>query len=94
MKLTYHGQHGPEVTVGNPGVVEPVFMPAGESVEVPDELAHALLRDQPGTFSTGTTPQKSAPKEAWQSYRADQGHDVEGLTKEELIELPDTPKGN
>lgn len=36
-------------------------------------------------------PAKSAGKDAWAAYRAGQGHDVEGLTKEQLVELPDVP---
>lgn len=91
MKLIYHGQHGPEVTVGNPGVVETVFMAAGVETDVPDELAHALVDEQPGVFSTTATPQKSASKESWAAFREAQGHDVDGLTKEQLVELPDTP---
>lgn len=91
MKLIYHGQHGPEVMVGNPGAVNPVFMAAGVETDVPDELAHALIDEQPGVFSTGTTPQKGAPRDAWAAFREQQGHNVDGLTKQELIDLPDAP---
>lgn len=94
MKLIYHGQHGPEVTVGNPGLTEQVVMVAGVEADVPDELGHALIGEQPGVFSTTALPQRSASKEAWAAFREAQGHDVDGLTKEQLIELPDIPKGS
>lgn len=92
MKLIYHGQHGPEVTVGNPGLTEQVVMVAGQEADVPDELGHALIGEQPGVFSTTATPQKGAHRDAWAAYREQQGHDVDGLTKQELIDLPDNPQ--
>jgi hypothetical protein len=91
VKLTYHGQYGEVVTAGNPGLGEGVVLSAGEPTEVPDELAHRLLAEYPGVYSTGDEPQQGAPKAAWQSFRESQGHDVSGLTKDELINLPDTP---
>lgn len=91
MRLTYHGQHGQFVTIGNPGVVETVTLEAGVERDVPDELARAVLAEQPGTFTTGGTPPKAAHRDVWESFRASQGHDVTGLTKDELINLPDSP---
>ena len=91
MKLTYHGQYGPDVTVGNAALGESAAMSTGEPTEVPDDLAHRLLSEYPGVYSTGDEPQQGAPKAAWQSFRESQGHDVSGLTKDELINLPDTP---
>jgi hypothetical protein len=47
--------------------------------------------DRPGaegdTDDTSDRPAQSANKEEWENYRRDQGHDVEGLTKQELIDL-------
>lgn len=89
MKLTYHGPV--PVVVGNAGLDEQVWMEPGVETDVGDDLAHRLLAEYPGTYSTGDQPQHSAPKAAWQSFRESQGHDVSGLTKDELINLPDTP---
>jgi hypothetical protein len=86
--LIYHGEYA-EVEI-RPPYGWAVF-PRGEPVEVDDELAARLLGEYPGTFSTGEHPQVSAPKDVWETFRAGQGHDVDGLTKQELIDLPDTP---
>lgn len=39
----------------------------------------------------GGRPALSANKAEWEDYRTGQGHNVEGLTKEDLIGLSDTP---
>lgn len=91
MKLVYHGQHGPEVTVGNAGEGAQWVLAAGEPGDVPDDVGHRLIREQPGVFSTQAHPQVSAAKDEWAGFRAGQGHVVEGLTKQELIDLPDDP---
>jgi len=91
VKLIYHGQNGPMVLVGNPGLHPTVWMETGVETDVDDDLAHALVAEYPGVYSTTDTPQHGAPKPVWQSYRESQGHDVSGLTKDELINLPDEP---
>lgn len=60
MKLTYLGGHGPSITVGNPGAVDPVFMEEGVEVEVPDDMAKALLKEQPDAFKKAPTKPASA----------------------------------
>jgi hypothetical protein len=86
--ITYHGTDGPQVVVG-----ETVF-DVGEPVEVDSDIADRLLDEYPGKFTSGDTPAKSARKEVWETFRAAQGHDVDGLTRDELIDLPDAPAFN
>jgi hypothetical protein len=87
--ITYHGNDGPQVTVG-----ETTF-DAGEAVEVDGDIADRLLDEYPGKFTSGDTPSVGAKKEAWEAYRAAQGHDMSvERTKQDLIELPDAPAFN
>lgn len=74
-----------------------------EGDEIPDEDLDELERqgldvdaakhrlEARGLASPGA-PSKRAKVEVWAEYRAGQGHAVEGLTKDQLIELPDTPQ--
>jgi hypothetical protein len=81
-------------------VVEPTFgtqfyVAHRETVEVDEDVAERLVEQ--GEFVHAAAggdgaPPKGAPKDEWSAYRAAQGHDVDGLTKDELIELPDTPQ--
>lgn len=47
--------------------------------------------DDDGGDGPGGRPGSQAPKDEWVEYRESQGHDVEGLTVQQLKDLPDTP---
>lgn len=69
----------------------------GGTVELPDDIADELVERgealHASTTSDSGAPPQSATKEEWAAFRAAQGHDVDGLTKHDLIDLPDTPEG-
>lgn len=96
MELTYIGPDGAGVSV--PYIDGDIVFAHGVPVDdVPDELAHRLLDEQPAWWSSpgvDPSPAKSASKDEWVAFRSAQGHDVEGLTKDELIDLPDVPAAN
>lgn len=102
--VTYVGPYGPatDPDTGDvlPGVRIPVdelgnlvWASAGDIIELPDHIADELVErgEAVHTSSASGAPPKSASKDDWAAYRAAQGHDVDGLTKDELIALPDTP---
>jgi hypothetical protein len=74
------------------------YVERGDSVDLPDDIADELVERGQFVHASSTAdngaPPKSATKDEWSAFRAAQGHDIEGLTKDELVELPDTPKGS
>lgn len=71
------------------------YVERGESVDLPDDIAEELVARGQFVHATDSgAPPKSASKDEWAAYRAAQGHDVDGLTKDELVDLSDTPKGS
>ncbi len=90
MKVTYRGPDGAGVIIPNAG--EDIVAPFEVEVEVPDELGGRLLDEQRAWWlspGVDASPPKSASKADWETFRAAQGYDVDGLTKDELIELGD-----
>lgn len=91
--VTYVGDY-PEVVVWVTDD-EFVVMHQGDTYDVPDGDRLDALIEQGAVIVAahggGGAPPHSATKDEWSAFRAAQGHDVEGLTKAELIDLPDTP---
>lgn len=103
--VTYVGPYGPatDPDTGDvlPGVRIPVddvgnlvWASSGDTVELPDHIADELV--ERGEFvhasaasDTGAPPH-AATKAEWEAFRAAQGHEVDGLTKDQLMALPDT----
>lgn len=105
--VTYVGPHGPatDAETGEvlPGLRIPVddmgslvWASTGDTVDLPDDIADELV--DRGDFvhasaaADNGAPPQSATKAEWEAFRAAQGHDVAGLTKDDLLALPDTPK--
>lgn len=93
-RVTYVGPNTDGVFV-QPEFGSRVYAAPGETIDVADDVAGRLVEQ--GEFIHAAAggdgaPSKSAPKDDWLAWRAAQGHDVDGLTKDELIELPDTPE--
>lgn len=66
----------------------------GDTVDLPDAVADELVDRGDAIHASATghgEPPQSATKDEWSAYRAAQGWDIDGLTKQELIDLPDTP---
>jgi hypothetical protein len=88
----YHGGvvvHPTEVGAGDELLVGP-----SETIDLPDDVAERLVEQ--GDFvhasrSGDGAPPHSALVAEWSAYRAAQGHNVTDLTKQQLIDLPDTP---
>jgi len=57
-----------------------------------DDLVKAARPDGAGSGEQGR-PKVRDDIELWRTYRAGQGHQVDGLTKAELQKLPDTKEG-
>lgn len=67
-----------------------VLVVTGDTVELPDAVAEELIERGDAVHATSSgDPPKTAPKEEWEHFRAAQGHDIEGLTKADLIDLED-----
>lgn len=64
-----------------------------DPVELPDDIADELIERGEVTEVSAATgaPKRNATHDVWEAYRAAQGHDVTGLTKQQLIDLPDAP---
>jgi hypothetical protein len=93
VKLTYRGELPDGVVLDRDTYREYAFE-HGKAFEVPDEFGRRLIEEQPGLYGSedySAAPAKSAHRDEWEAYRAAQGHDVDGLTKAQLIELPDQP---
>lgn len=94
MKVTYRGPFREPIEVYDAATNTNHGFEHGEAVDVPDELGQRLIDQAPGDWQSedyDPAPAHSATKAEWVDYRAAQGHDVDGLTKEQLIELPDVP---
>jgi hypothetical protein len=95
--VTYVGGHGGGVNV-QLEVGSYVFADHSGPVDLPDDIADELVDRGEFVYASAASesgaPAKSAGKDDWAAYRMAQGHDVEGLTKDELVALPDTaPEG-
>lgn len=90
--VTYVGPY-PEVVVWLDDDNFAVMSPGGV-YDVPDDVAANLLEQGAVVHASAAgdgAPPHSATKDEWSAYRTAQGHVVDGLTKTELIELPDAP---
>lgn len=93
MKVTYTGALPEGVVYDRDTNTNHEFV-KGRAFEVSDELGRRLRDQSPADWASkeyDPAPAKSASKADWEAYRAVQGHVVDGLTKDELIDLPDTP---
>ncbi len=66
---------------GNPGGRTTAKSGEGPQMDHPDVV------DDPKAYAHDDAPTKSATKDDWVTYRAGQGHDTDGLTKDELVAL-------
>lgn len=93
--VTYVGAHGGGVNV-QLEVGQYVYADHSGPVDLPDDIADELVDRGEFVYASAASesgaPAKSASKDDWAAYRTAQGHDVDGLTKDDLIDLPDTPK--
>lgn len=95
--VTYVGPYTDGVYVQpTPGDIDTRhFVVPGDTIELPDDIAEELVDRGEFVHASSTSesgaPAHSAPKDEWSAFRAVQGHDVDGLTKQELIDLPDAP---
>jgi hypothetical protein len=93
VQVTYRGELPDGVVLDRDTYREYAFE-QGKAFEVPDEFGRRLIEEQPGLYGSddySAAPAVSAHKDEWAAYRQTQGHDVNGLTKQQLIELPDQP---
>lgn len=93
MKVSYSGASPDVVVYDRDTDTEYVFV-HGTAIEVPDELGQRLADQAPADWSAKgyePGPAVSAEKAEWVAYRGEQGHGTDGLTRQQLIDLPDVP---
>lgn len=96
MKVTYSGA-SPDVVVYDRFTDREYVFTAGNALEVPDDLGQRLADQAPADWTAKgyePGPAESAEKAVWVEYRTAQGHVVDGLTRQQLIDLPAAPARN